>query len=68
MNRIKKHCDTCLYAYLEKTLTSMPMEGTARQLCRNAVYHSSAYTQKMLMEDWGKGFCRLWTPRTRKGN
>lgn len=38
------------------------------QHCRNAVYNSPAYTHEMLLEDWDKGFCRLWTPITEKGN
>ncbi len=28
----------------------------------------SAAEDMRLLEDWGKGFCRLWTPITEKGN
>jgi hypothetical protein len=42
-------------------------EGVRMQHCSNPIYNSDAYTHEMLMEDWDKGCCRLWTPQIQKG-
>jgi hypothetical protein len=34
------------------------------QRCSNAEYNSVGYTNRMLMEDWGRGYCRFWAPKT----
>lgn len=31
-------------------------------------YNSPVYTNQMLLEDWGNGCCRFWTPIPEKGN
>ena len=38
-----------------------------RQKCDSAEYNSAAYSHEMFMEDRGQGYCRFWTPKTRKG-
>ena len=38
-----------------------------RQKCRSPEHNSPNYTHDMLMEDWGQGFCRFWTPQIQKG-
>ena len=69
MNNIERHCDTCNDSYYETERNPSGGKKTVRlQHCRNAVYNSPAYTHEMLLEDWDKGFCRLWTPITEKGN
>lgn len=69
MNNTERNCDTCNDAYY---MTEKNPSGGKKlvqlQHCRNTVYNSPAYTHQMLLEDWGKGFCRLWTPITEKGN
>ena len=58
---MEKHCDTCDYSYMER-------EGfVLRQKCRSTEYNAENYTHELLMEDWGRGHCRFWTPKTRKG-
>ncbi len=59
MNEAEKHCGTCAFSYYP--------EGEAREHCSNPNYNSSTYTHDMLMEDWGQGHCRFWTPKTMKG-
>ena len=69
MNNIERHCDTCNDSYYETERNPSGGKKMVRlQHCRNAVYNSPAYTHEMLLEDWDKGFCRLWTPITEKGN
>ena len=69
MSNIERHCDTCNDSYYETERNPSGGKKTARlQHCRNAVYNSPAYTHEMLLEDWDKGFCRLWNPITEKGN
>ena len=69
MNNTERNCDTCNDSYY---MTEKNPSGGKKlvqlQHCRNTVYNSPAYTHQMLLEDWGKGFCRLWTPITEKGN
>lgn len=67
MAELKKHCDTCAYSYYRREQSARFAEFVKRQHCRNPVYNSPNYTQKMLLEDWDKGHCRLWTPIPEKG-
>lgn len=68
MKEIVKHCDTCFHACYE---SEKDLNGgdklTRLQHCGHPVYRSPAYTNKMLLEDWGKGHCRFWTPIPEKG-
>ena len=57
-----KHCNTCLHSYMECEHFHI------RQKCRSPKYNSPNYTHEMLMEDWGRGHCRFWTPNIQKGN
>lgn len=38
------------------------------QHCSDPRYNSPVYTNQMLLEDWGNGCCRFWTPIPEKGN
>ena len=68
MNHIERHCDTCNDSFYETERNPSGGKKIVRlQHCRNAVYNSPVYTHQMLLEDWDKGFCRLWTPITEKG-
>lgn len=58
MREPKTHCDTCACSYRE--------QGDPRQRCRNPAYNAPSYTHDMLMEDWGQGYCRFWTPQTER--
>ncbi len=58
---IKKHCDTCLYAYMECEHFQL------RQKCRSMEYNSTKFTHDMLMENWGRSYCRFWAPNTKNG-
>lgn len=60
----EKHCNICLYSYLENE--KLGSKTITTQMCRNPDYNSPDYTHEMLMEDWGKGYCRFWTPRLQK--
>lgn len=62
MKESAKHCNTCLHFYMECEHFHI------RQKCRNPKYNSPNYTHEMLMEDWGQGHCRFWTPNIQKGN
>ena len=66
MREIKKHCNTCNYSFMEKEPNSASENGFVEmQHCSNRIYNSPAYTHEMIMKDWDKGYCRLWTPRER---
>ena len=68
MNNTERNCDTCNDSYyMTEKNPSGGKKMVQLQHCRNIVYNSPAYTHQMLLEDWGKGFCRLWTPITEKG-
>ena len=58
MRKEDKHCDTCLYACRDR--------DDPRQKCSSWAYNASTYTHDMLMEDWGRGYCRFWTPNIKK--
>lgn len=67
MTEIRKHCDTCNYSFLRKDKNTAAESGFIKaQHCSNDIYNSPAYTHEMLMEDWDKGYCRLWEPRALK--
>ena len=55
-----KLCNDCLHSYMECEHFHL------RQKCRSLEYNSPNYTHDMLMEDWGQGCCRFWTPNTKK--
>ncbi len=57
----EKSCSTCQHAYMECEHFRL------RQKCRSAEYNSPNYTHDMLMEDWGRGYCRFWVPNTKEG-
>ena len=56
-----------MYSFYETEKNSFIPEGVRMQHCSNSTYNSDAYTHEMLMEDWDKGYCRLWTPKKQKG-
>lgn len=59
---IQEHCDTCAHSYMERENLHL------RQKCDSTEYNNSAaYIHEMFMEDRGQGYCRFWTPKTRKG-
>lgn len=67
MSEIEKHCNTCAFSFYETNKSAYIPSGVKMQHCSNPVYNSPEYTQEMLLEDWGLGHCRLWTPQTEKG-
>ncbi|MCM1297761.1 MAG: hypothetical protein NC311_19665 [Muribaculaceae bacterium] len=60
-NSPRKHCDTCRYAYLEPECAGK--RDCLRQRCGSPEYNAPTYTHDMLMEDWGRGHCRFWSPK-----
>ena len=65
----EKHCNTCASSYYQEEKNVNGGKDMVRmQHCSDPRYNSPVYTNQMLLEDWGKGFCRLWTPITEKGN
>ena len=62
MRETEKGCNTCLHSYMECEHLHL------WQKCRSPEYNSPNYTQEMLMEDWGQGYCRFWAPNTQKGH
>lgn len=69
MTEPKKHCDTCIYSFfIEEKNIEVGYGYVQMQHCSNPIYNSPTYTHKMLLEDWGKGYCRLWQPVPEKGN
>lgn len=68
MTEIRKHCDTCRFSFMQKNRNTVAESGSVEaQHCSNEIYNSPAYTHEMLMEDWDRGYCRLWEPRISKG-
>ncbi len=64
MNDVKKHCDTCAYSYMGTEKNEYVQDGFIPvQRCSNDNYNATSYTNKMLMEDWGRSYCRFWTPK-----
>ncbi len=61
----EKHCDNCRYSYLEPEHTKSRVY--LRQRCSSPDYNTSTYVHDNIMEDWGRDFCRFWTPKTQKG-
>lgn len=68
MIETKKHCNTCGHSFLQDDQnTYLEYSCVQMQHCSSEIYNSPAYTFEMLLEDWGKGYCRLWTPKSQKG-
>lgn len=61
MIKIEKHCDTCRYSYMEPERARDRIY--LRQKCRNPDYNSSKNVHDNVTEDWGRDFCRFWTPK-----
>src|SRR5699024_6053520 len=59
LSETEKRCGSCAFSYYP--------EGTGRARCGNPGYNATTYTYEMLMEDWGQGHCRFWTPKIQKG-
>lgn len=68
MSKCEKHCNTCLYSYWQEDHSGVNPKMRLAQHCRNPVYNSPAYTEKMMLADSARDYCRLWTPRPGKGN
>lgn len=69
MNEKAKHCNTCAHSYYQNEMDmDKGMEEVRMQRCSNPDYTGPAYTNQMLLEDWGQGCCRFWTPISEKGN
>ncbi len=64
MTQTTKHCNTCKHSYNVTEFKVWGLLGVNRQHCNCADYNASEYTHKMLMEDWGKDYCRFWSPKT----
>ena len=62
MSESEKNCGNCLHSDMECENFHL------RQKCRSPEYNSLNYTHDMLVEDWGQGYCRFWTPKTQKEN
>ena len=58
-----KNCDTCRHSFDQIEETS---GGAAvrRQHCDSPDYNAPSYTEEMMLEDWDRGYCRFWEPRT----
>ncbi|MGE9971884.1 MULTISPECIES: hypothetical protein [Clostridia] len=68
MKEQKKHCNTCASSYYQEEKDLNGGKGLVRmQHCSNPHYNSPNYTNQMLLEDWNKGYCRLWEPKPEKG-
>lgn len=74
MRENEKSCDTCAHSYMERENFKL------RQKCRSSEYNASDCTHEMFMilmgpppesseaiPTRGQGYCRFWTPKTRKG-
>lgn len=59
----QKHCDTCMYSDRPMRKNAYATNSAKAQHCTSAGYNSENYTHEMMMEDWGKGYCRFWTPK-----
>ena len=64
MKEIEKHCDNCLFSYLEPERERTRI--ILRQKCRNPDYNASKNIHNSIMEDWGRDFCRFWAPKTER--
>lgn len=63
MKEAKKHCGNCAFSYTQQTSHTAGYGRRELQHCSNETYNSPAYTAKMMLEDWGRGYCRFWTPK-----
>ena len=65
----EKHCNTCASSYYQEEKNVNGGKDMVRmQYCSDPRYNSPVYTNQMLLEDWGNGCCRFWTPIPEKGN
>lgn len=65
----EKHCNTCASSYYQEEKNVNGGKDMVRmQHCSDPRYNSPVYTNQMLLEDWGNGCCRFWTPIPEKGN
>ena len=64
MREDEKHCDTCLFSYLEPECSQNRIY--LRQKCSNPDYNASKNIHNSIMEDWGRDFCRFWAPKTER--
>ena len=59
LSDLEKCCRSCAF--------SRYLQGETRERCGSPDYNAPTYTHDMLMEDWGQGYCRFWTPKTQEG-
>lgn len=65
----ERHCNTCASSYYQEEKNVNGGKDMVRmQHCSDPRYNSPVYTNQMLLEDWGNGCCRFWTPIPEKGN
>ena len=62
----KKHCNTCAHSYYETVGANYVPDGVKIQHCGSGSYNSRKYTADMLLQDWGRGYCRFWAPKTER--
>lgn len=68
MSKLEKHCTTCDHSHHQMERNTYIPGGVKTQHCASTDYNSDDYTHEMLMEDWGKGYCRFWTPQKERTN
>ncbi len=62
-----KHCSTCAFSYMQAENNHLAKRNLQKtQHCSNKSYNSPAYTSQMMLEDWGRGYCRFWKPKGEK--
>ena len=65
----EKHCNTCASSYYQEEKNVNGGKDMVRmQYCSDPRYNSPVYTNQMLLEDWGNGCCRFWTPIPENGH
>ena len=65
----KTYFPTCASSYYQEEKNVNGGKDMVRmQYCSDPRYNSPVYTNQMLLEDWGNGCCRFWTPIPEKGN
>lgn len=63
LTETKKHCNTCACSYYTKDREWPSQIQKTRQHCCNPEYNATDYTSDMYLEDWGRSYCRFWTPK-----
>ena len=63
MTECKKHCNNCVHSYYETVGAAYVSGGVKIQHCGSGEYNSRNYTVDMLLQDWGRGHCRFWSPK-----